>query len=273
MPRMLARSLLLAVAVLTAGAPAATAAVADRVIPLYEADDGVQVGVGKRNVYLRFAPKAAKLYRSLAGRTVTVGCGRQGEESGSSVIVGGSIDTDTGRIKSIGPGYSSTDQRFPRTRGRVDLPFVADPYDVCYLATKERATDRVCLPLSTGSEQGQCVRMIVALTDTGRALIDARSRLIELDAVSDEARGAPTTLARLQQTFGPDVTALDGPDASPAPGKVGFWQEGQTTVVAVVLRDGHRQFVREDGEVYSTNVAELSGGSDDVFAFPYSKFT
>jgi hypothetical protein len=264
---MLARSLVLGLSILAFGAPSAPAAVSDPVVPFYDAADGVKAGQGKRNVYLRFGPEAAKLYRRFAGHKVRVGCGRPVEASDGGLT----FNPNDGRPELRGGGYASTNMRLPRERGRVNLPFTGKPYDVCYIATNARRDDDACMPVGGFPGESQpCVRILVALTDTGRAVIDERARTIELRYVSGAVDDLParTPLARLQRVFGPDVVALEGPDAAPPLGKVGYWQDGQTSVVAVLLTDGRRRFVRHEGEVYSTNVSELTGGGSDPIRLP-----
>jgi hypothetical protein len=268
---MLARSLILGLSALAFGAPSASAAVADPVVPFYDAADGVQAGQGKRNVYLRFGPEAARLYRTFAGHTVRVGCGRPAVDVNGGGL---NMNPNDGRTELAGGGYVSRDMRLPRKRGRVNFPYTGKPYDVCYIATKERRSDDACM--SIGGFPGDprvCARIVVALTETGRTMVDERARTIELSYVSNAvgdlpARFGATPLARLQHVFGSDVVALEGPDAAPPIGKVGFWQDGQTTVVAALLSDGRRRFVRHDGEVYSTNISELTGGSSDPVRLP-----
>jgi hypothetical protein len=99
-----------------------------------------------------------------------------------------------------------------------------------------------------------CVRVIVALTGKGRAGLDERSRAIELDVVF----GAP--LAEIHEEYGAGTAvALDGPDASPPLGKIGVFQNAQTTLAVALLADGRRWFVRQEGDLFSTNVPALSG--------------
>ena len=45
---------------------------------------------------------------------------------------------ETGLTELHGSGYAGTEMRLPRKGGRVVLPFVGDPYDVCYLAIPRR---------------------------------------------------------------------------------------------------------------------------------------
>jgi hypothetical protein len=76
MARMSMRAFFLCVVVSAVCAPSASASIADQVVPVYDAADGVTAGQTARGTYLRFGPSAARLYRRFAGRTVTVGCGR-----------------------------------------------------------------------------------------------------------------------------------------------------------------------------------------------------
>ncbi|MDA0162761.1 hypothetical protein OM076_20985 [Solirubrobacter ginsenosidimutans] len=254
---MFMRAFFLSAAVLALAAPTAGAAIADQVVPVYDADDGVTAGQTAHGTFLRFGPKAAKLYRRFAGHTVRVGCGRpSAKDDGTSGFTG---STD-GTQELYGDGYLSEDRRMPRTRGRVGLGYVGDPYDVCFIATKRRTSDDICLPVSAPPyDEDRCVRLLVALTPQGVADIDERSRVIELG----ELFGAPIDEA--QKEFGADIVVLDSPDASPPVGKVGLYEVGANTAAVAMLRDGRRLFVRQDGEVYSTNVGPLSGG-EDVFS-------
>lgn len=272
------RSLLLSLLVLTVAAPAAEASIADQVLPFKDAADGVEAVMGKRTPVLRFGPRAAKLYRGLAGRTVSVGCGRPGvsnetENADGSVTttVGGSFEPDTGLHELAGGGYAGTEMRLPRSGARVKLPFTGDPYDVCFIATPARRSDRECLDPSFLDGKAACVRLLVALTDAGRAQVDYRARMIDLDAIVDHvgwARDPAHRLAELVGTAGLDVVALEQPDAAPAPGTTGVYLDGVTRVVAVTLRDGTRKFVRWDGDVYSTNVTEFAGNSQESLRLP-----
>jgi hypothetical protein len=242
----------LCLVVLVVGAPSASAAVADHFVPVYDASDDVNVRMGKRTVQATFGPKAAKLYTRFAGKRVSVGCGRDGDEQG-----GASFNPDTGDNELHGSGYLWSAMRFPRKRGRVDLHFNGGPYDVCFLASTRRGEE--CLSLSE-FDQANCVRMVVALTEAGRTMIDERSRLLELDAL------LYTTFAEAHEAFGDDVVALDSPDASPPIGKVGLFNAPKQEAVVVVTAAGKREFVRWDGDVSSTNVSDFAG-NDFTFAW------
>lgn len=145
----------------------------------------------------------------------------------------------------------------PRKRGNVRLLTGGTP-DVCALATAQPNSFDVdkCQPLTTELPEW-CTRVIAAVTDRGRAYLDRLQRSYELFYTDDLASSQPTEFGLspiewLQGALG-DVVALPSPDASPAAGKVGFWQEGTSRVVAVLLADGNRRFLRRDADVVSTN--------------------
>jgi hypothetical protein len=244
------RAVLLSAVLLALAAPNASAAIADRFMPVYDRADGVTAGrQSAQTAFVRFGSKAARLYRDLAGAKAIVGCGDPTvKDDGSRSILGDS----SGRTLYGAAGYLWAERSLPRQRGRVAVPTGAAA-DVCFIATKEQRSDDLCLSLEHDADTW-CVRVIVALTDKGRAGLDARSRALELDLVF----GVP--LAEIQKEFGADAAvALAGPDASPPPGTVGVFQNGQTTIAVAVLADGRRLFVRQEGDVFSTNVPELSG--------------
>jgi hypothetical protein len=138
----------------------------------------------------------------------------------------------------------------PRKRGRLNLPFGSSS-DVCFISGKQGRSD-TCVDAVDGDSG--CVKLVVALTDQGLVDIDERSRMLELTGLF----GYP--LADLQKEFGADVVALASPDASPPPGKVGIYSDAQTTVAAALLRDGTRRFMRQDGDLFTTNLPALAGG-------------
>lgn len=232
------RSLILAAMALAVAAPSANAAVADRWVPVYDASDGVRM----RGSFMHFGPKAAKLYRTLAGRDYTSAC--FGSEGTSGMEVG----------------------RVPRKRGRVEIAKMG-PADVCFLSTRLR-DDGSCVPTTTlgiaPGERPWCARAIVALNAAGRAEVDAFARAAE---VSEVFFSRSNTVADLQEDYGPDVVALPTPDAAPPVGKVGVFDDGRTRVVAALLADGTRRFARRDGDVFSTNVAQLAR-DPEVLTFP-----
>lgn len=217
----------------------------------------------------------AWLPSGLAGRNADVGCGRPTapdlDGDPNSGEIGGGFDPSTGLSTQFGPGYISTERRLPRKRNRVTLPFTGDPFDVCFIATPRKRSDEACLESGFMQQPEQCVRVLVALTDTGRQLVDERARLIELDIVGSylgTAKNPAQRLARLMKEFGPDIVTLEQPDATPLPGTVGVFIGGATRAIVVTRRDSTRQFARWDGDVYSTNVPAFTGSASDLIRLP-----
>lgn len=237
MRRVKLRALFLSLFAFAAFAPSANAA--DGILPIYDASDGITVVKGSSGeLRLRFAPKAAKLYEPLAGKRVQVGCG--------SV-------TD-------GP-LTLTDAKLAKRRGTVRL---FDSGDVCAVVTKQRKSG-YCFPLDGHTKR--CASVVVAGTDAGRKyLADKRvtAQLAGTYALVDIARDEPETLPgstlseRMQILAFWKVEELASPDATPAPGSIGYWSDGTNTAVVVLHGDGTRKFVRVHDGVYSTNDLQLS---------------
>src|SRR3954454_13943430 len=142
------RSVLLSVAALALGPPAACAAVADSVVPFYDTSDGVSVGHGSNGIrFLRFGPKAARIYRGLAGRNALVACG--------------TVTPKPNGGKLVSTGFGSSEMKLPRKRGRVYLLDDRRDAELCTVSTKRTKADRSCLSNSAGDKR--CVRVIVAL--------------------------------------------------------------------------------------------------------------
>ncbi len=112
-----------------------------------------------------------------------------------------------------------------------------------------------------------CIRVIVALTDSGRAFLDAKKRAIELLVLPTfQAFDTPENHARLQEFLDLFAVALPDPDAAPPAGKVGYWKQGEDAVYAALLADGKRAFVSMRAGVYSTNLEDLMGPGEDAFS-------
>jgi len=225
--------------------PAAEAGFADKYLPTVDASNGVAAAASSRSVRLTFGPKAAKLYRKLAGQAAQVGCGDPSVRSSGEFSVSTSSD---------GPSFTQsgglwwTQRKLPRRRGAVSIPR-AGSADLCFVVTGERRTDDNCMPFVSKD----CVRLIVAVNDVGRASIDAFARAAELDLAFT------TPFEELRENAGADaVVALPSPDATPAPGQVGVFDDGVTRTAATLRADGQRLFVSRSAGVFSTNVPALS---------------
>jgi hypothetical protein len=254
MRAMFARPFLLALLALACSAPAAGAStLGDLFVPDYDAADGVTVRVGSDRIsYMHFGPKAAKLWSTIGGRRATVACGRVTPED-------------------LGDGLSTTSSgssrvTLPKRRTRVFLLDSSGDAELCLIATNRRKNEGAgCIPLSA-PDDNTCIRVLVALTDSGRAFVDAKKRAIELVTVpAYQSLENGDDSGRLKAFLEPYVIALPDPDAAPPAGKVGYWTQGEDAVYSSLLADGKRAFVSMRGGVYSTNVEDLMGPNEDAF--------
>jgi hypothetical protein len=244
------RLALLTLAAFILAAPTAGAAVADRYVPFYDAPDGVTSGFDSHGaLFLRFGSKAASIYRRIGG------------QRGTRVACDGVIARPNGATP-ISGGYTGIDSKLPRKRSRVYPHTLGStrPMDVCAVATKRVSPEYPCLPLG-GDESARCVRVIVALTDLGRAYVDARSRAIELFQIKSYLGVAQTEddpIGELRRLVKSDaVVALPTPDAAPPTGNVGVWLNGENYAIGSVLQDGRLLFARYLDGVYSTHIYEF----------------
>jgi hypothetical protein len=225
---MFLRALLLSLTLLAVAVPAADAAVADRYLPVHDASDGVHVKVSEQQVAISFSPAASRLWRTLAGRGTTGLCATLAP-AGTELVLDASSRTRLGVL--------------PRKPGSARL--VAEDADVCSLGTTRTATDTSCLPLRYSEDP--CTRVVVALTDRGRAYVDALARTLELAAIPELGLDG----------LGTDLVLLASADASPPMGKIGYWEQGTSNNTVVMLKDGRRRFLRRDADVFTTNDPRL----------------
>lgn len=238
------RTLLLSSLLLVVLTPAAEAGFADKLLPTVDASKGVTASANARSVRITFGPRAAKLYRTLAGENARVGCGDPSVRSVGNISSSSSSDGPT--IRSSG-GLWWLDRKLPRRRGTVSF-HRAQSADLCFITTDERRSDEGCMPFIS-----DCVRLLVAVNDTGRASLDVFARAIELDLAFS------TPLEDLREDVGANaIVALPAPDAVPAHGQVGVFDDGVTRTVAAMRADGQRLFVSRSAGVFSTNVPALS---------------
>jgi hypothetical protein len=203
--------------------------------------------------YIHFGPKAAKLYKTIAGRRATVGCG---------TVTPKPLD---GPLATTGFGSSTVTLAKHRTRVFL-LDSSGGAPELCVIATKRTSKDIQCYPLSAPDDK-LCIRVIVALTDSGRVFIDAKKRAIELTVLPMyQSFDSPENHARLQEFLDLFAVALPDPDAAPPAGKVGYWKQGEDAVYASLLADGTRAFVSMRAGVYSTNLEDLMGPGEDAFS-------
>ena len=259
---MLSRSLFAILLALVFASPA-NAAVADRILPFYDAADGVRVVRSSTGeALIRFDRKAAKIFKSVAGKRAEVGCGTVTAEP----LGDGPLST-TGFM-------TNPDFKLPKRRGTVRMWTGDQDTEICAISTKRVKNDPHCFAPDSTSKL--CVRVAVAVKPSGVAYLDARARSIELALAStylglalDPSWKVPgnTTLERMRTLLGPDVVELATPDGSPPAGTVGYWTDGvKNFALVALLADGSRRFVRIQDGVYSTNDENLHGlNNDDLF--------
>jgi hypothetical protein len=199
-------------------APGASAQVASE-------DQGVTAVRGKHGHVLQFSKRAAWAYRRIAGRRVVVGCG-------TVTADGGGFSKD---------GEMSTVVRAPRRRGTIRT-LAGGPADYCFVRRPG---------------PGRALVAIAPVTDAGRIYLDELSMvgLMYLPLVlADFDSDVPPPVEQVVRQGRGTVVALDGPDGTPAPGKVGYWTDGARVVVAVVTERGRRLFFESERDVVRTNV-------------------
>ena len=186
-------------------------------------DEGVTAVRGSHGIVLRFGPRAARVYRRIAGRRVVVSC--------STVSpLGGGFSED---------GGSSESMRAPR-RGRRIRTFTGGRVDYCSVRL------------------GKPTRQVVAaapLTADGRTFLDERETawlLMVPFEVADQGAVPPST-AELVALGRGHVVALEGPGGTPPPGKLGYWNDGTLVAAVAMTAKGRRLFFETEGDVVRTN--------------------
>lgn len=229
------RSLALAV-VLAALAPAtAGAVVGERIIPFYDADDGVRVVDTPRGKVVRFdrTKAASKAWRKISGRRTAVACDVR---HGARGVEQGSVERDR----------------------RVRLP-AGKTSSVCTIATQRRGDGVDCL--DDDFNERFCVRVVVALDDAGRLHVEETiaswDLLFVASVAAPEGPGSPSMFEEVVRALGDQLVRLPGPDADPPPEAIGLWESGDDIAIVVLTARGARRFVSTIGGVFSTNAKNL----------------
>jgi hypothetical protein len=191
-------------------------------------EQGVTAGKDRLGGHtIRFAKRAAPIFRRIAGRRITIGCDTVVPNGGGYSVSGG----------------MSTVIRAPRRRGTVRT-LAGGRADYCYIRTRGRVRGLVAM---------------VPVTRRGRIYLDELlgvALMQFLPATGDEDDVSPRPADEVVADGRGLVVALDGPDASPPAGKVGYWTDGTRFVVAYVGKvSGRRLFFEDEGDdVVRTNV-------------------
>jgi hypothetical protein len=240
---MVTRSLLLALAALALGAPAAHArTLGDEYYPSFP----VRVTAGAHDTeVVHFGPSAVKRLRRYVGRVAHYQCAHGLSGNGSN---GGELG----------------DERLTHGGSRLSLFTGGARPDLCAITSAPRRDEPFCMPVAFADPTG-CVRVAFALTDAGRTLLDAKQRALELfGTYTDLDEGH--SIDEVRQELGSFAFALPAADAAPPRGKVGLFSDANGYAVAVVLRDGTRHYVTVVNGVFSTNEPTLMGPHGDAFS-------
>jgi hypothetical protein len=254
------RSVLVITALGLIGLPAAPAAAA--ALPTLGAAEGVTATLTAGHVELRLSGTAATAAARYVGRTLNVECTNHPRP---------------GLLFAKGAGTSSSGSSAPVVREADGTLVVAAqgaieadvPLDVCWLQRPDGPRRVVAhhdgIEETTSAERPPLAR--AAVTPAGALWLQELADVSRLYDVLIKAQGhgthpLPATLTALQ----PDVVALDGPDASPPPGQVGYWSDGvRHTVLATVTATGRRMVEEDLGDgMLRSNVEDF--GSD--YAMP-----
>jgi hypothetical protein len=199
------------------------------------ATPGMTVRVERKGVVVSFSARAARAYRGIRGRTVTVRCTVLGPAGGLS-----RVDEST-----------SANVRVPRKRSRLRVKVPARRYDLCEVSRTD----------------GRRPPLAAALTPLGGTHLDERAAATRLVGVIvlatslDPRSSAWPPAERVAAISEGTVVALAGPaDAAPA-GKVGYFSDGAHMAVVTSSSAGRRLFIDLNGDVTSTNVLEYIGSS------------
>jgi hypothetical protein len=188
-------------------------------------DEGVTAAHGAHGIVIKFGKRAAKTYRRIAGRRIKVSCESVSRNAGYGISVEGGMEMTV---------------RAPRKRGRIRT-FDRSRADICV----------VRLP-----KAGDEVVAAAPLTARGRTFLDELGIASLISTVLDigDDDGTPAPAADVVAQGHGAIVALDGPDATPPPGKAGYWTDGVRVLVAGVSAAGRRLFIEVERDVIRTNV-------------------
>jgi hypothetical protein len=225
---------------------ASSAPAADAQLPVGEAD-GVRIVRERGALVVVFTPRAAGLYRRVAGKRVSVLCWEFTEDA----VNGGGITL-----------------RAPKRRRPLRTGDLTRGMDYCRVWLKARTVRRGGRRLRRPRE----VIVSVPLTQRGAVFLDEQEKALSLQSlllfvsIGLEERNAenwPTPaqllasrIGRRLVRLGSRLVALENPADTPATG-TGYYSDGeQHVVVATVSASGRRLFIEYEADgVVRTNVA------------------
>jgi hypothetical protein len=212
-------------------------------LPVGEAD-GVRIVRERGAIVVVFTQRAARLYRRIAGKRVSVLCW---EFTDNSVNGGGGT------------------LRAPKRRRPLRTGDLTRGMDYCRVWLAARTVRR------NGERQRRPRVVIVSipLTQRGAVFLDEQSKVLDLQrllfgagllAEERSSSAWPTATELLgwlpTRALRPGVVALANPADTPPQEAIGYYSDGQQHVAAVAVSAlGRRLFVEHEGDVLHTNVA------------------
>jgi hypothetical protein len=245
---MLRRSTLLIVGTtLTAAlAPPSTGSARSR-RPEFGPAQGVQATASGTTVDFRFTGASAAFGKALAGQPVAVTCARHSARALDALAL---ADNSPALDDDARPGATGLPPSITANGSGLHVTLqVGTPGDVCTVSELVPADE----PSRIGREAN------AAITTAGATWIDERQRATAmLDLLV--ASAPSTTYATIGQMVAlgdGDVVALPGPDATPPPGKIGWWSQGRAMALVTLSAAGRRLLIQDlGGGMLRTNVLD-----------------
>jgi hypothetical protein len=231
------------IAALLLAMAASSAPAADAQLRVGEAD-GVRIVRERGAIVVVFTPRAAKLYRRVAGKRVSVLCWEFTE---------GGVNGGGGSL------------RAPKRRRPLRTGDLTRGMDYCRVWLEARTVRRGGQRLRRSRE----VIVSIPLTQRGAVFLDEQEKAISLQSllliIRLESEGNvdtwPTAAelqgGRIGRRLGPRLVALENPTDTPPADTIGYYSVGeQHVVVAIVSASGRRLFIEFEADgVLRTNVA------------------
>jgi hypothetical protein len=224
---------------------------AEAQLPVGEAD-GVRIVRERGALVVVFTQRAARLYRRVAGKRVSVLCAEFVEDG----------------LNSGGITLRAPKQRRPLRTGDLTRGL-----DYCRVWLAARTVRR------NGERQRRSRELIVSipLTQRGAVFLDEQGKAFDLQgllllagllAEERNSNNWPTATELLEErtrrSSGPGIVALTSPTETPPGGAIGYYSDGQQHVAAVIVSaSGRRLFVEHEADVLHTNVAGYIYGKLD----------
>ncbi|ADB53857.1 hypothetical protein [Conexibacter woesei] len=237
---------------------AATAGAAERWPPGGTAD-GVRIAQRGGQSAIVFEQRASRLYRTIAGKRVTVVC----------------VEKARSRSFMVTESSASTELVAPKTRQPQRISGLARGADYCRVWLPKRTVRR------SGSRGTIGPRPVVAIatTERGTVHLDEEATAMTMDLVITVAGsiaddGGFASSARVVRFFDRagraapiEVVALASPADTPPAGKVGYYRGGREHAAAVMLSTSDRRLFMEllpDDELRTNVLGYINGYGSEI---------